>query len=337
METESGTTNESTLDSGLDTETGSTEEASTNTEASASDNEGDESQSAGSNDNGGSIGAAGISGIIFGVILTLLVLACLWKIFEKFGEKGWKVLIPIFNIYVMFKIAFGAASPNAEAAPKDEFNFDDNIANINKFNNEGSDYDPGMNQMNSFEPMNNNDIGITTGLNSENQMESPTGMPGMGDNYNPEGNMVLDNMGSNNMENPNTGDNNMKSPNMNDNNMDQNNMENPNMGPNNMDQNNMGNFNMNGNMGPYGGPMPMDGNMPGPGMMPGDPNNNGPMPMMPNGAPAEGPNNNQFNNGPMPMPGLGQNAMTKQCPNCHAPVPLNLVVCPNCGANTAGM
>ena len=47
--------------------------------------------------------------------------------------------------------------------------------------------------------------------------------------------------------------------------------------------------------------------------------------------------NNQFNNGPMPMPGLGQNAMTKQCPNCHAPVPLNLVVCPNCGANTAGM
>ena len=30
-----------------------------------------------------------------------------WKLFEKADEPGWKVLIPIYNIYVFYKIAWG--------------------------------------------------------------------------------------------------------------------------------------------------------------------------------------------------------------------------------------
>ena len=33
------------------------------------------------------------------IIICALVLIAWWKIFEKAGEKGWKVLIPIYNIY----------------------------------------------------------------------------------------------------------------------------------------------------------------------------------------------------------------------------------------------
>jgi hypothetical protein len=28
-----------------------------------------------------------------------------WKVFEKAGEKGWKVLIPFYNLYTLFRIA----------------------------------------------------------------------------------------------------------------------------------------------------------------------------------------------------------------------------------------
>ena len=38
---------------------------------------------------------------IFGV----LVIIGLWKIFTKAGEKGWKSLIPIYNVYILFKIS----------------------------------------------------------------------------------------------------------------------------------------------------------------------------------------------------------------------------------------
>jgi hypothetical protein len=48
----------------------------------------------------------GVSPLEF--IITLLILCAyiggLWKIFEKAGEKGWKSIIPIYNIYIFFKI-----------------------------------------------------------------------------------------------------------------------------------------------------------------------------------------------------------------------------------------
>ncbi|MGN0974067.1 MAG: DUF5684 domain-containing protein [Bacilli bacterium] len=51
-----------------------------------------------------SVFSSGIS-IIIGLGYTLLTIASLWKIFEKFGKEGWKSLIPIYNIIVLFEIA----------------------------------------------------------------------------------------------------------------------------------------------------------------------------------------------------------------------------------------
>ena len=41
------------------------------------------------------------------LILTILCLAAQWKLFIKAGEKGWKCLIPIYNMWVLFKITYG--------------------------------------------------------------------------------------------------------------------------------------------------------------------------------------------------------------------------------------
>lgn len=47
--------------------------------------------------------SSGIS-IIIGLGYSLLTIASLWKIFEKFGKEGWKSLIPVYNIIVLFEI-----------------------------------------------------------------------------------------------------------------------------------------------------------------------------------------------------------------------------------------
>lgn len=53
-------------------------------------------------------GGGGIIGIIF-LLLYLavigVVIAGLWKTFEKAGEPGWGSLIPLYNNYLMLKIA----------------------------------------------------------------------------------------------------------------------------------------------------------------------------------------------------------------------------------------
>lgn len=48
-----------------------------------------------------------MSGAWLFVWLLLVVLSVVagWKIFEKAGEKGWKVLIPFYNLYTLFRIA----------------------------------------------------------------------------------------------------------------------------------------------------------------------------------------------------------------------------------------
>lgn len=35
----------------------------------------------------------------------IIILAGMWKTFSKAGEPGWAVIIPIFNTYIMLKIA----------------------------------------------------------------------------------------------------------------------------------------------------------------------------------------------------------------------------------------
>ena len=39
--------------------------------------------------------------------IVVVVLVALWKIYEKGGEKGWKALIPFYNVYIQFKLFWG--------------------------------------------------------------------------------------------------------------------------------------------------------------------------------------------------------------------------------------
>lgn len=53
----------------------------------------------------------GVGGIIGGLVplaLFIVIFAGLWKVFEKAGEPGWAVIIPIYNVYVLIKISGNA-------------------------------------------------------------------------------------------------------------------------------------------------------------------------------------------------------------------------------------
>ena len=61
-------------------------------------------------DPAGAAFAAGLLGATFGITMFIIIIFYIlliiagWKIFEKAGEKGWKSIIPIYNIYILFKI-----------------------------------------------------------------------------------------------------------------------------------------------------------------------------------------------------------------------------------------
>ena len=42
--------------------------------------------------------------VVLLIAVIILVIASLWKIFEKAGQEGWKAIIPIYNMYVLLKI-----------------------------------------------------------------------------------------------------------------------------------------------------------------------------------------------------------------------------------------
>lgn len=42
--------------------------------------------------------------LIFGLAVSVIVVAGMWKTFEKAGKPGWAAIIPIYNIYVMIEI-----------------------------------------------------------------------------------------------------------------------------------------------------------------------------------------------------------------------------------------
>ena len=44
---------------------------------------------------------------IISVVLCILILVAEWKIFKKAGQPGWKILIPIYNLYILVKIIDG--------------------------------------------------------------------------------------------------------------------------------------------------------------------------------------------------------------------------------------
>ena len=43
---------------------------------------------------------------VVSLVLGLLMIIALWKIFKKSGNAGWKVLIPVYNEYMIFKISW---------------------------------------------------------------------------------------------------------------------------------------------------------------------------------------------------------------------------------------
>jgi hypothetical protein len=47
----------------------------------------------------------GIGFMIFWLALALLMVASLWKVFVKAGEPGWAAIVPIYNVFVLLKIA----------------------------------------------------------------------------------------------------------------------------------------------------------------------------------------------------------------------------------------
>lgn len=55
-------------------------------------------------DDGGG-GLAALIPAVFGLLIALVVLAGIWKTFEKAGKPGWAAIIPIYNIIVMLEIA----------------------------------------------------------------------------------------------------------------------------------------------------------------------------------------------------------------------------------------
>ena len=42
---------------------------------------------------------------LFWLVIVIVVVAGFWKTFEKAGQPGWAAIIPIYNYYIMLKIA----------------------------------------------------------------------------------------------------------------------------------------------------------------------------------------------------------------------------------------
>ena len=57
-----------------------------------------------SNSTGGD-GVFGVVVLLIQLAIVVLVIASLWKIFVKAGHPGWAAIIPIYNIFIMLKIA----------------------------------------------------------------------------------------------------------------------------------------------------------------------------------------------------------------------------------------
>jgi hypothetical protein len=43
--------------------------------------------------------------LLFGLAMIAVLIAGLWKLFEKAGQPGWAAIVPIYNAYILLKIA----------------------------------------------------------------------------------------------------------------------------------------------------------------------------------------------------------------------------------------
>lgn len=46
--------------------------------------------------------------LAFLLVIAIFSILIFWKIFQKFGEPGWKSIIPIYNLYIMCKYILGS-------------------------------------------------------------------------------------------------------------------------------------------------------------------------------------------------------------------------------------
>ena len=42
--------------------------------------------------------------VVIAVAIAVLQVIAMWKLFEKAGQEGWKAIIPIYNMVILFKI-----------------------------------------------------------------------------------------------------------------------------------------------------------------------------------------------------------------------------------------
>ena len=45
---------------------------------------------------------------LIAIALGVLAIVAMWKVFVKAGEKGWKSLVPFYNLYILFKICWNS-------------------------------------------------------------------------------------------------------------------------------------------------------------------------------------------------------------------------------------
>ena len=47
--------------------------------------------------------------VFIGIVLAIYVVGvvAMWKIFAKAGQPGWAAIVPLYNIYILFKITWG--------------------------------------------------------------------------------------------------------------------------------------------------------------------------------------------------------------------------------------
>lgn len=54
----------------------------------------------------GAILAPSAVSVVVGLALLVLVIIGAWKMFEKAGEAGWKSLVPVYNSYLLYRMAW---------------------------------------------------------------------------------------------------------------------------------------------------------------------------------------------------------------------------------------
>jgi len=55
--------------------------------------------------NNAAAAAGGAAGGLIGLVIGLVIIIAMWKVFSKAGQPGWAAIIPIYNLYILCKVA----------------------------------------------------------------------------------------------------------------------------------------------------------------------------------------------------------------------------------------